>query len=206
MRPDADVIGCSAAHALVLRTIEGLRDDDARRPSLLPDWSVGHVLTHLARNADSHVHMIDGALLGEVRWQYPSPDARERDIEAGAGRPAAALVEDVRASFARLEEAWAGLADDTWRDGRSRSNAGEFAIAEQVFRRWGEVEVHHSDLGFGFTTEDWSDAYVAKKLPLVVAELRADGVEVPVADDRRVLAWVLGRSSEPSWPDIGRWR
>ena len=29
-------------------------DDRVRQPSLLPDWTVGHVLSHVARNADSH--------------------------------------------------------------------------------------------------------------------------------------------------------
>ena len=204
MRPDADITACTAAQASVLRTIEGLRDDDARRPSLLPDWSVGHVLTHLARNADSHVHMLDGAKVGEVRWQYSSPEQRESDIEAGADRPAAALVDDVRTAFAALEAAWSATTDDVWANGRSRSNAGELPVADQVFRRWGEVEVHHSDLGFGFTPEDWSDPYVAKKLPLVLAAVELD--EVPEADDRRLLAWLLGRSVEPGWPAIGQWR
>ena len=59
MRPDADIAGCTAAHARLLDAIAELGDDDVRRPSLLPDWSIGHVLTHLARNADSHLHMLE---------------------------------------------------------------------------------------------------------------------------------------------------
>jgi uncharacterized protein (TIGR03083 family) len=56
------------SHARLRRTLAGLTDAGARRPSLLPGWTVGHVLTHLARNGDSHVRMLDGA--------RPSLDAR----------------------------------------------------------------------------------------------------------------------------------
>ena len=42
----------------VFTDIEGLTDDQAREPSLLPGWSRGHVLTHLARNADAMVNLL----------------------------------------------------------------------------------------------------------------------------------------------------
>ncbi len=42
-----------------------------RGPSLLPEWSDGHVLTHLARNADSVVRRMEGAARGELVDQYP---------------------------------------------------------------------------------------------------------------------------------------
>ena len=38
---------------------------DPARPSLLPGWTVGHVLTHLARNADSMTRVLVAA--GEAR-------------------------------------------------------------------------------------------------------------------------------------------
>lgn len=53
-----------AAHARLLSTLARLTDDDARGPSLLPAWSVGHLVTHLARHADSHVRMLEAAARG----------------------------------------------------------------------------------------------------------------------------------------------
>ena len=71
----------------------GLHDEQARAPSLLPGWSVGHVLTHIARNGDSLVWRLEGAAQGELRDQYPGGlEQRRADIEAGAGRPASELV------------------------------------------------------------------------------------------------------------------
>ena len=89
MIPTRDLDGCRAAHDRLLTLIDGITDDDCRRPSLLPGWTVGHVLTHLARNADSHVRMFAAADRGEIADQYVGgQEGRGSDIEAGAGRPA----------------------------------------------------------------------------------------------------------------------
>lgn len=162
-RPDSDIAGCIAAQARLHATIAGLTDDDVRGPSLLPDWSVAHVLTHLARNADSHVRMVQGAARGDVCWQY-GPDQRDREIEEGSTRGAAELVADVHGSAQALEDAWAALTDDVWAAGESRTNAGTFPIALQVLRRWREVEFHHADLGLGFAYADFSPTYVEREL------------------------------------------
>jgi len=83
--------------------LAGLTDGDARRPSLLPDWTIAHTLTHIARNADSHVLMLEAASGGEIGAQYPGGmEQRNADIEAGAGRSAAELVADVADSNSRL--------------------------------------------------------------------------------------------------------
>ena len=48
---DADVAGCALSHQALLAELDGLIENGAvsvNRASLLPDWTVGHVLTHLA--------------------------------------------------------------------------------------------------------------------------------------------------------------
>src|SRR5439155_7551235 len=47
------VDGCIGAHRRLLATLEVVDDATARGLSQLPAWTRGHVLTHLARNADS---------------------------------------------------------------------------------------------------------------------------------------------------------
>jgi uncharacterized damage-inducible protein DinB len=61
---DRDVAGCANSHQRLLESLDSLTDEQARQPSNLPEWSVGHVLTHIARNADSHVRMLQGAERG----------------------------------------------------------------------------------------------------------------------------------------------
>ena len=185
------------SHIRLGMTITRLTDDDARRPSLLPGWTVGHVLTHLARNADSHVRLLEGAARGEVADQYAGGDAqRAADIEAGAGRPAAELVADVLEAAARLERTWDNTPEEVWRIGEGRVSSGVWAVAELPFRRWREAEVHHVDLDLGYGPADWPDAYVEEELARTVAGL--DG-----GDRRRLLAWLVGRAGVPK---LGAWR
>ena len=105
----ADLAGAHAGLVIHLRTLEPL---DPATASALPDWSIGHVLTHLARNADSILSMLDG------NPQYPhGRDGRNADIEAGADRSWNELVDDVERSAAAVDEAlttvddWSGTVD-----------------------------------------------------------------------------------------------
>lgn len=223
--------GCGAAHARLRATLEGLGAGDGGRPSRLPGWTVGHVLTHLARNADSHARMLSGARSGAVVDQYAGGwNGRVADIEAGAGRSEAELVGDVVASSQRLEDEWAATPEEVWETGRGRMAGGECPLHELPFRRWREVEIHHADLGLGFGWDDWTAAYVDRELALAIAELASrlppergvrleatdtgaawtvpDGTVNPVvvaAPVRRLLAWLVGRETGPGFPPLRRW-
>src|SRR2546426_9875693 len=84
-------------------------------PSLLPGWTRGHVLAHLARNADAFVGALAGARRGEPTAMYPRGVAgRNADIEAGARRPASEIVADVVATAAALDEAWSAMTPAAW--------------------------------------------------------------------------------------------
>ncbi|MHB8450157.1 MAG: maleylpyruvate isomerase N-terminal domain-containing protein, partial [Mycobacteriales bacterium] len=113
--PTREIAGCRAAHASLLATIGDLTDADIRRPSLLPSWTIGHVLTHLARNSDSCVRRLAGAREDVVIDQYRGGAAgRAAEIESGASRPAAEIVADVRASAAAVEEIATALPAEAW--------------------------------------------------------------------------------------------
>src|SRR5215469_10907773 len=88
----------------LLQTTARLSDAQARAPSLLPGWSRGHVLTHVARNADGLGNLLTWARTGVKTPQYPSLAAREAEIEAGADRPVDELTEDLAASAAVFSE------------------------------------------------------------------------------------------------------
>lgn len=216
---DALVDGSRAAHARLLATVDAVTDEQARRPSRLPEWTVGHVLTHLARNADSHTRMLEAAARGDAVDQYAGGDEqRARDIQAGAGRPADGLAADVREATARLEETWAKTPADVWANGKGRMGGVETPVSELPFLRWREVEIHHADLGLGFSWADWSDAYVDLEMKRTVAGLaprlppgmalrleptddgrawsvphESTGVVVVSRPRRELLAWLVGR-------------
>ena len=117
------VSGCAAAHQRLLGALENLTDGDCRQDSLLPNWTRGHVLTHLSRNADSHVNLLQAAVRGEVGNQYVSVEQRNGDIESGAKRSAEELVMDLRLSIYGLEAAWASANEKAWQ-GQGRTLSG----------------------------------------------------------------------------------
>src|SRR5919198_6055635 len=82
-------------------SVAGLTDGDARAPSRLAGWSRGHVLTHLARNADALVNLLTWARTGVERPMYVSSDQRDADIEAGAGGAGGAVGARPPAAAAR---------------------------------------------------------------------------------------------------------
>ena len=199
----ADLAALQESTARLESTLDGIDDLRARAPALLPGWTVGHVLTHLARNADGMVRLVHWARTGVPRPMYPSSQARNHDIEAGAGRPAAALVEDVRSSAGRLEQALTGLAGAGAEDldrlltfGPPRPGAVPDTPAHALpYARRRELEIHHVDLGLGYGPGDWPADFVERTLLFVHA--RSGAVDV-VGEPADVLAWRLGRGAAPS--------
>jgi maleylpyruvate isomerase len=190
--PSAEVAGVARAHAALARTLVGLTDGIARRPSLLPGWTVGHVLTHLARNADSVVRRLEGAAAGHVVDQYPGgAEGRARGIEQGAGRTAAELVDDVLATNRAVEAVLATFPAEAWQRFTRSVGGAEIPAREVVFSRWREVEVHHVDLGLGHAPTDWPDDLVRRWLP------HAEEQFLRSANQRELLAWLVGRGPAP---------
>ncbi len=204
---DEEVAGCAAAHQRLHSHLNELLDAggvDPAMPSLLPGWTVGHVLTHLARNADAFTNMIRGAIVGETRLMYPTAKHREADIEAGSGRSGEALVDDVRQSAWTLESTWSRLDVEAWA-GAGLSRLGHVRVSTFPWRRWREVEVHHADLGLrGFTPAEWSTAFTTSDLPRLLADANGTATELPpsvaAAPPWRRHAWLLGRSTGPDLP------
>jgi maleylpyruvate isomerase len=190
--------------------IDGMTDQDIRRPSLLPGWTVGHVLTHVARNADSHVRRVDAARRGEMVDQYEGGFAgREADINAGSSRPAAEIIDDVRQSANALDEAWRALPVDAWA-GRTRDVSGrERPLFELPSRRWQEVEVHMVDLDAGVSHRDWPDDFVLEWLPRtrerMWSQLPPEASGLQFEDPRDELAWLYGRLTRSDLATLPPW-
>jgi maleylpyruvate isomerase len=189
--------GSRDATVRLLAALEVLRDLDVARPSLLPDWTVGHVLTHLARNADSFVWVLRSASKGKQVPQYPGGAAgRSRDIAEGAVRPAEVILEDLRDSAARLDATWVEAPEEAWLRQGLRTDGSPLPCRELPMSRWREVEVHHVDLGLGYAISDWSEDFVSSDLPLALDRLPGR-VEDP-SQKTALLAWIYRRASMPS--------
>jgi maleylpyruvate isomerase len=196
--------GCRAAHIRLGATLEHLDGAAASVPSRLPEWTLGHILAHLARNAESHIRMLEGAMRGEHLEQYAGGhEQRAADIERGASRPTSELVEDVARTAALLERTWSAMTVEAW-DGYGLSLGRQWPCRELPLHRWREVEVHHADLGLGYDVSDWPDDYVAIELPRALTLLPE---RIHRGSSRRqLLAWLFGRAGDPGQIPLQPWR
>jgi len=195
----ADLPVLDAATNRLVRSLEGITDTDVSRPSLLPGWTVGHVATHIARNADGLVRLVEWARTGVVTPMYESMQAREADIAAGAHRPAAELVADVVTSADGLRAAFVALAGSAEPAlerllvfGAPPPGTAPDTPARTIpFRRLQEVEIHHVDLGLDdYGPHDWPPEFVERQLLFLHGRTGAVDVVGHPAD---VLLWRLGR-------------
>jgi maleylpyruvate isomerase len=165
----------------LLAGLSGLSDDEVARPSLLPGWTRGHVLTHLARNAEGGERLLEWARTGLPTYEYESLSARAADIEAGARRPAAVLVEDVRQTAERFVTAASAISADAWLR-VVRYTAGQERRAEVIVpARLTEVLIHHVDISRDYRPQDWPAWFTSAKLAGITASLnRRNQITTPV--------------------------
>jgi maleylpyruvate isomerase len=162
-------------------------------PSRLPGWSRGHVLAHLARNADALVNVLAG------RPMYVTGDARDADIERDAPRPLDVQLADVRESAARFQEAGAAPAD--WSRIVELRNGVTDSAARVPFRRWVEVELHHVDLGIGYELEDLPEEFVEREIEFLAGRFAGHPDVPPTRVTAGTRAWSTGRATE-SGPEV----
>ncbi|MCX4693976.1 maleylpyruvate isomerase family mycothiol-dependent enzyme [Streptomyces sp. NBC_01408] len=138
--------------------------------SHLPGWSRGHILAHLARNADALVNVFEG------RPMYESASARDADIARDAGRPLEEQLTDLRDSAARFL-ATTEPAQDWSRTVELRNGVTDLA-ANVPFRRWVEVELHHVDLNIGYELRDLPGEFTDREIAFL-ADRWSGRPEVP---------------------------
>jgi len=145
-------------------------------PSLCSGWSRGHVLSHVARNADGLAALARGAVDGTGETMYASPDQRDLDIDAGADRPRDELVADVEDSAARLAEQLPRLSSIDGNMLLMRTPGVPFVPAKELpYMRLREVVIHHVDLDAGFGFEDIDPELLVLFIDRKAGLLRRDG-------------------------------
>jgi maleylpyruvate isomerase len=206
----------SEATQRFVEAVSALSDDEVGGATLIPPWTRGHVITHVARAADSYRRLLAGAIEGIESPQYPSMQFRAEQIEAGSGRTASELVKDVVDASARFEEMMRTLPDAAW-GAKVRMRPGELRDpAALPLIRLREIEVHHVDLDVGYTFADigpdtavWIIDDILMELgrrdPIRPLRLKATDTDVqrelgiggPLITGAQVdlLAWLSGRPS-----------
>ena len=204
------------AEALVAQFVEGLSDEEVAADSLLPDWSRGHVLSHLANNARGLSNLIEWALTGTQKDMYVSVEQRGLDIENGAKRPGKEIVADFleqsKVFAENLERLMTGplLADEVVLGNGSHVHPHEITTLRER-----ELLVHLVDLGLEYKANDWSFDFSIKTLKSVSAGKRKERVNfrLLIAGDhtwtgdqngmvdifgtpQSLAAWLMGREPD----------
>ncbi|MEU6225825.1 maleylpyruvate isomerase family mycothiol-dependent enzyme [Streptomyces sp. NPDC047042] len=189
---ERDLASVREATERLLTAAAKLNNDSVAEPSRLPGWTRGHVLAHLARNADALVNVFEG------RPMYASGEARDADIDRDAPRPLDVQLADVRESAARLQDAAAVPAD--WSRTVELRNGVTDTASRVPFRRWIEVELHHVDLGIGYELEDLPAEFIEREIAFLADRFTGhpEVLHTVVTDGTR--AWSTG--SESNGPGV----
>lgn len=197
--PERDAAAVEKATAQLVDAVSALTPSAVAEPSLLPGWTRGHVLAHLARNADSLVNLLTWARTGEETPQYVSQEARDKDIADGAGRPPAEHLDELLISADRLAHAIEETPPQAWAAQVSMRSGRVVAAAEIPYQRLIEVLLHHVDLGIGYTCADLPGDFAARELAGVIDGLSGhEGIAaVRLHDTDSGEQWTIGAANEP---------
>jgi len=164
----------------LLASASALSDEQLREPSLLPGWSRAHVLSHLTGNADGLRNLLIWAQTGVETPQYPSQEARDKQIEERASQPAEQIVAELSRSTKEFTAQARELSGEAWtaevRAIRGPAHPGWYTL----HRRLSEVEIHHVDLAAGYASADWPTWFVEAMLYDATGRLRGNA-EAPSA-------------------------
>lgn len=227
-RPDARLREVYAATGRYLRDLDRLTAADLAEPTVLPGWTRAHVVAHIALHALGTSRALTGLAHGHPVPIYDSQERRDTDIENTSNLHVDRLREVSFAACGRFRDACTAIreSDATWDALVERIPRGEVFTAEEVVdMRWREMEIHHVDLGTGYSPADWPPAFTSYIFDAVTwdrattADLRLETPEgtvtlgegsVTVRGPRSGLAyWLLGRDAghglEGNLPTLGPW-
>lgn len=187
------------AQDALMAALADIDDQWLRQDSRCDGWTRGHVLSHIARNADGMVNLARWAQTGEATPMYASGDRRNADIAEGATRSASEIVADLRAGNERVLAAFGAVQGQVAVDPGVAArevrlgdpvNGRAVPVRDLPYLRLQEVVVHHHDLDDGLVARDWPRAHVDEALPRVAAMMgqRVDPMPTLVAEDDDVVA------------------
>ena len=201
-----DLVSVCGATDRLLAAVAKLDSAAVAEPSRLPGWTRGHILAHLARNADALVNVLAG------RPMYESPATRDAEIERDAPRAVDIQLADLRESAGRFQDAASVSAD--WSRTVELRNGVTDSASRVPFRRWVEVELHHVDLGIGYELEDLSEEFTQREINFLAERFRGhpdvpallikqdDGRMIPTGAVESVSREQIESGYEPALPEL----
>lgn len=217
----------------LVAVVDGLSDADFSRPSLLPSWSRGTLVAHLALNAGALCNLVAWARTGVESPMYASNEQRAADIARLGAAPVAQIRAEFHAGAVRLDAALAALPDGCWAAPVRTARGRPVPASEIPWMRNREVWVHAVDLDAGVSFDGYPTDLLVALLDDAAALMSTRPGAAPVAARTRdgartwafgpdpvtfvtaelpdLCAWALGRPGaadarvDPGWPVLPEW-
>ncbi|MFE4196071.1 maleylpyruvate isomerase family mycothiol-dependent enzyme [Paenarthrobacter sp. NPDC056912] len=140
--------------AFFARKLNELTDAELDGGTRLPDWSRRHVVAHVGYNARAIARLVEWAATGVETPMYPSPEARNQEINFGATLSPIALRNLFDHSAVHLSVEWRDLPDANWASEVRTAQGRIVPASETVWMRTREVWIHAVDLDNGASFHD----------------------------------------------------
>ncbi|MFD5827784.1 maleylpyruvate isomerase family mycothiol-dependent enzyme [Lentzea sp. NPDC060358] len=200
--PDRHINAVRQATDVLYEAVEELDEAAVRADSRLPGWSRGHVVTHLARNADALVNLLTWARTGVEHQAYASRSDRDADIEEGSHRLLQVIKADLDSACVRFETACREMPAHAWRAEVSAPKGQVIPASAVPLFRLREIWIHLVDLDAGVGFDDLPADFVQDFLDDAVEQFagRVDpfSVEVTLPDGAQRIWTVSGPASRSS--------
>jgi maleylpyruvate isomerase len=179
--PDALLAELHKAADVVASQAGKLTEEDVTAPSLLPGWTRGHVLAHLAGISNAMARQLEFAGRGETVELYDGGfEGRTKAIEMSAGHTLEQHRADVDSALERALRAFNSLDAGGWQAPISYRGG---VVLDGGMALWRELVIHASDLNTGRGPESWSRPF---------CEHLFDFLSARVPDGQRFVLQPLG--------------
>ncbi len=175
----------------LVRTVDAVAESEWHEPTILPGWNRAHVVAHIALNAEGLEGAVRGVLEGEPRPMYVSNQVRNADIEDLAAQDPATLRKRLLGGVTTLQSTLEAVPDDRQEATFERTpGAQRIKVARVPLMRLREVEIHHCDLGLGYSPTDWAPDSVILLLDFAERRPGLPDMTLEATDLRR--SWTIG--------------
>lgn len=173
----ADLLLARRGSAYFSRKLNELTDEEYDGPSLLPGWSRRHVIAHVGYNARALTRLTEWAATGVENAMYPSPGARNEEIEYGATLNVTALRNLSDHAIVHLNVEWRDLPEEAWSHEVRSALGRTIPVSETPWMRAREVWLHAVDLDNGGAFEEFPPEFIDRLLADITGTWNKRGVE-----------------------------
>lgn len=200
--PDRHINAVRQATDVLYEVVEELDEAAVRGASLLPGWSRGHVITHLARNADALVNLLTWAKTGVEHQAYTSRADRDADIEEGARRILQVIKADLDSACLRFDAACREFPAHAWHSEVTAPKGQSIPASTVPLFRLREIWIHLIDLnagvGFDDLPADFVDEFIDDAVEQFEGRVDPFSIEVTLPDGTQRIWTVNGPANRNS--------